>query len=152
MVIKDEEGHEVRDLIGPFDEGSNVKLRCEARGGNPPPDLKWLRGGKVLSATYEVSTPSPAHAGHAVFEVPHKEGDASSNETQSMDAMSFETTAISDLLVLELSRSDLFSVLTCSASNTNLSSPVSTIVSIDVNCEFKIFERNHNANFISELL
>ena len=32
----------------PADEGSNVKLKCRVRSGNPAPDVVWTRDGRVL--------------------------------------------------------------------------------------------------------
>uniref|UniRef100_T1JJT1 Ig-like domain-containing protein n=1 Tax=Strigamia maritima TaxID=126957 RepID=T1JJT1_STRMM len=43
----------------------------------------------------------------------------------------------SDLILPRLSRNDLNSNLTCQASNTNLTVPVSKIIMLDLNCEVK---------------
>ena len=41
-----------------------------------------------------------------------------------------------NLRLLQLTRSDLHSILTCQASNNNLSVPVSTSVKIDMHCKY----------------
>ena len=43
---------------------------------------------------------------------------------------------VNTLLLEDLSRRDLHSILTCQASNNNLSNPVATSVKIDMHCEW----------------
>jgi len=42
-----------------------------------------------------------------------------------------------ELIIYELKREDLHSILTCQASNNNISVPVSTSVKLDMNCKSK---------------
>ena len=44
---------------------------------------------------------------------------------------------VNTLLLENLQRSDLHSILTCQASNNNISNPVSTSVKIDMHCKFR---------------
>ena len=41
-----------------------------------------------------------------------------------------------ELVISDLKRSDLHSILTCQAANNNISVPVSTSVKLDMNCEY----------------
>ncbi|CAK1583241.1 unnamed protein product [Parnassius mnemosyne] len=50
--IYDSDGQEITGSIaGPFREGSNLLLSCQAAGGKPPPDISWYRGQERLAVT-----------------------------------------------------------------------------------------------------
>lgn len=49
--IINERGEMVQTLAGPYDEGSDMILLCEVRGGSPPPKISWLLNGKQLDST-----------------------------------------------------------------------------------------------------
>ncbi|XP_047033764.1 hemicentin-1-like [Helicoverpa zea] len=54
--IYDYEGTEILGSIaGPFREGQNILLSCQAAGGKPPPDVSWYRGEERLAYTKEGS-------------------------------------------------------------------------------------------------
>ncbi|KOB54716.1 putative sidestep protein, partial [Operophtera brumata] len=54
--IYDYEGREIIGTnAGPFREGQNVLLSCQAAGGKPPPDVSWYRGNELLAITKEGS-------------------------------------------------------------------------------------------------
>ncbi|XP_075982590.1 protein turtle homolog A-like isoform X2 [Anticarsia gemmatalis] len=54
--IYDYEGTEILgNIAGPFREGQNVLLSCQAAGGKPPPDVSWYRGEERLAFTKEGS-------------------------------------------------------------------------------------------------
>ena len=36
------------DLIGPYQEGSQLRLRCEVGGAKPAPRIFWFMGDKLL--------------------------------------------------------------------------------------------------------
>ncbi|RWS13039.1 nephrin-like protein, partial [Dinothrombium tinctorium] len=55
VLIKDEHQNPLHDIIGPYDEGSNVRLICEAYGGTPSPSLIWLRDGVVIDNSYNLT-------------------------------------------------------------------------------------------------
>ena len=44
-----------------------------------------------------------------------------------------------ELILKDLSREDLHSILTCQATNNNISVPVSTSVKLDMNCKLNLF-------------
>ncbi|XP_013147688.1 PREDICTED: nephrin-like [Papilio polytes] len=50
--IYDSDGQEITGSIaGPFREGSNLLLSCQAAGGKPAPDVSWYRGQERLAIT-----------------------------------------------------------------------------------------------------
>ncbi|XP_013171192.1 PREDICTED: nephrin-like [Papilio xuthus] len=50
--IYDSDGQEITGSIaGPFREGSNLLLSCQAAGGKPAPDVSWYRGQERLAVT-----------------------------------------------------------------------------------------------------
>lgn len=53
VIIKDEHGQRMRDIIGPYDEGFYLTLICEAEGGSPPPSVTWWRGSTLLDDNYK---------------------------------------------------------------------------------------------------
>ncbi|XP_055935207.1 irregular chiasm C-roughest protein-like isoform X1 [Argiope bruennichi] len=52
-IILDTENNELSGVIGPYDEGSELRLRCESIGGYPPPTVTWWRGSTLLDDTFE---------------------------------------------------------------------------------------------------
>ncbi|XP_049877570.1 nephrin-like [Pectinophora gossypiella] len=54
--IYDSEGREILGAIaGPFREGQDLLLSCQASGGKPPPDVSWWRGDERLAITRDGS-------------------------------------------------------------------------------------------------
>ncbi|XP_041969696.1 nephrin-like [Aricia agestis] len=54
--IYDSEGKEiVGSVAGPFREGQELLLSCQASGGKPPPDVSWYRGEDRLAVTKDGS-------------------------------------------------------------------------------------------------
>ncbi|XP_076310344.1 nephrin-like [Tachypleus tridentatus] len=56
-VIKDQNGKELRSLIGPYNEGEPLHLFCEVFGGNPSPEVTWWRESVLLDNTYNITEP-----------------------------------------------------------------------------------------------
>ncbi|XP_054723763.1 LOW QUALITY PROTEIN: B-cell receptor CD22-like [Uloborus diversus] len=48
LSILNEHEEEITQMAGPYLEGQNVRLTCEAIGGKPSPILSWWRGEKIL--------------------------------------------------------------------------------------------------------
>lgn len=44
--ILNERAEMIQALAGPYDEGSDMVLLCEVRGGSPPPKIQWFLNGK----------------------------------------------------------------------------------------------------------
>nr|XP_040572562.1 synaptogenesis protein syg-2-like [Lepeophtheirus salmonis] len=57
-VIVNESGREVTQFLGPYTEGSSVRVSCELTGGRPKPSIFWSENGKFLPADSEVSSGS----------------------------------------------------------------------------------------------
>lgn len=56
--ILNERGEMILSLAGPYDEGSDMVLLCEVRGGSPIPKIQWLCNGKPAdSAMLDFSFP-----------------------------------------------------------------------------------------------
>ncbi|XP_064109770.1 LOW QUALITY PROTEIN: uncharacterized protein LOC135217712 [Macrobrachium nipponense] len=45
---------EARSVVGPFNEGDDLRLTCRASGGSPPPRVTWWEGETLLDMTSEV--------------------------------------------------------------------------------------------------
>lgn len=96
----DIEGQKLENVIGPYDEGSNVHLICEAEGGKPPPKVEWYQGARLLDSSYTIGP-------HGLVR--------------------------NELLRKNINRTDFMSILTCRASNNNVTDPVSSTVILDMN-------------------
>lgn len=53
-VFKEEDSAEISNsaLIGPFEEGQELKLSCQSGGGKPIPDITWWNGTHKLPGEY----------------------------------------------------------------------------------------------------
>ncbi|XP_045127702.1 nephrin-like [Portunus trituberculatus] len=116
--------------VGPYLEGQTVHLTCIARGGSPRPQVSWHSGTRLLDASMESDA---------------EEVDVE-NTTTSPEAANLSLTAARrtqepppeleephNVLTLgPLRRHHLHLVLTCEASNNNITSPVSLAVAIDM--------------------
>lgn len=49
--ILNERGEIIQSMAGPYDEGSDLVLLCEVRGGSPSPRVTWSWKGKPLDST-----------------------------------------------------------------------------------------------------
>ena len=84
-------------------------IRCEALGGRPQPQLTWWRD-------------------HALL-------DDVSEEIESDGSILGNIRVTNELRLNHLRREDLHTILTCQASNNNISVPVSTSVKLDMHCK-----------------
>lgn len=87
-------------LIGPLDEGSQLRLTCLAFGGKPKPTVVWLRDYNVIDDSF-------AHTS--------------------------DLSVSNELVIDSLNKNYLLSILTCQASNNNLTAPVTKSITIDLN-------------------
>nr|XP_053628639.1 nectin-4-like [Cherax quadricarinatus] len=88
------------EVLGPFQEGASLVITCSVAGGEPPPDLVWMREDEVLDATVESRS-------SAITE--------------------------NQLGLLRLSRTFHNAVLTCYASNNNITSPTQASITVTMN-------------------
>lgn len=49
-------GHEAGNVVGPFQEGDTLRLRCESLGGDPTPKVTWWDGATLLDDQDEISS------------------------------------------------------------------------------------------------
>lgn len=60
ISIRDESSSERTTVVGPYNEGDTMKLKCDVFGGKPQPKVTWNRDGyAILSETFMV--PSGRH-------------------------------------------------------------------------------------------
>ncbi|XP_076328672.1 cell surface glycoprotein MUC18-like isoform X2 [Tachypleus tridentatus] len=52
IVITDQNSRRLRNVIGPYNEGSRAVLRCIAEGGKPPPAVTWWRHSVLIDNHY----------------------------------------------------------------------------------------------------
>ncbi|XP_022245193.1 neural cell adhesion molecule 1-like [Limulus polyphemus] len=99
-IIVDENGKQLKGLVGPFNEGQSLTLTCSVTGGKPRPSLTWWRDYTLLDDNY----------------------------TFGSDEM-----VQNKIIIPELERDDFRVVLTCQASNNNITIPSSTTITLKLN-------------------
>lgn len=85
--IWNERREAVHSLAGPYEEGSDMILSCDVRGGRPPPKITWLLNGRPVDSIMIESD------------------------------FSFTSTQTSKLVIKNLSRMHQRATITCRASN-----------------------------------
>ncbi|XP_071543726.1 uncharacterized protein [Panulirus ornatus] len=132
----------VTSVVGPYQEGDMLVLTCVAHGGIPRPSVVWFEDTHLLdshmeslnsSNTTEVPSYTPDTATFAagptlLNEVlaPHSTGPPSSSRAAVEEPYN-------TLILGPLTRNDLKLLLTCEASNNNLTLPTSLVVMVDMN-------------------
>ncbi|XP_050734687.1 uncharacterized protein LOC127007559 [Eriocheir sinensis] len=118
--------------VGPYLEGEVVRFTCVARGGSPRPRVSWRAGTRLLDAKTErdggdldATTNSPEAAPLTL---------APARRTQHQPK---EEDPHSTLTLGPLRRHHLHLVLTCEATNNNITSPVSLAIAVDMSREYK---------------
>ncbi|XP_076341490.1 CXADR-like membrane protein [Tachypleus tridentatus] len=104
-VIADEDGKQLKGLVGPFNEGQSLTLMCSVTGGKPRPSLTWWQDYTLLDDNYTFSS---------------------------------DEVVINKIVIPEIQRDDLRTVLTCQASNNNITIPASTTITLKLNCEYTV--------------
>lgn len=107
--IIDANGEPLMSLIGPYTEGDRLTLVCEVEGGDPTPTVTWWRETVLLD---DIPDPVTTPSGTVVVR--------------------------NQLVIPALQRHHLMAVLTCQASNNNISLPATASVTVDINCKFPI--------------
>ncbi|XP_050293080.1 hemicentin-1 isoform X2 [Anthonomus grandis grandis] len=54
LLLYDKMGRGVNDVIGPLEEGSDLVLTCEVRGGSPSPTVSWFVNDRLTEGHVEV--------------------------------------------------------------------------------------------------
>ncbi|XP_015791631.1 hemicentin-2-like isoform X2 [Tetranychus urticae] len=52
-IITDVQGNELRGLIGPYNEGDELRLVCVTVGGKPRPSLTWWRDDNIIDDSFD---------------------------------------------------------------------------------------------------
>ena len=99
------------NVVGPFNEGTEVVLVCESGGGKPIPQVCWYNGEQPLA------------------------GKASSFEDAD------RTSTGRSEVRLTVGRNDLSARLECRSTNEAVADPLSSTVQLDVNCKSNINNR-----------
>ncbi|KAA0202257.1 hypothetical protein HAZT_HAZT010396 [Hyalella azteca] len=146
--------HAMSSVVGPLHEGDMVTLTCVAQGGKPPPTVVWFEDTRLLENLMESEINySASSMSELVFPNISTEQSATLNKnftTSDLAPISLapHTEKIPDAIRLmfdgkpyntlslgPLTRQDLKKLLTCEASNNNITLPTSVVVMIDMNCE-----------------
>ncbi|BES90652.1 CD80-like C2-set immunoglobulin domain [Nesidiocoris tenuis] len=53
LLVYDNSGRELSDVVGPLTEGSDLVLTCEVRGGEPTPTVSWFINDKLVQGRVE---------------------------------------------------------------------------------------------------
>ncbi|XP_067130529.1 protein turtle homolog B-like isoform X2 [Centruroides vittatus] len=99
-IITDDKDQMMSGIIGPYDEGADVQLKCDGIGGKPSPAVLWWRGSTILDDSYYVMEDGIVR---------------------------------NEVTIPNFQRNDLMTILTCQATNNNVTAPVSTSVTVDLN-------------------
>ncbi|XP_047497342.1 kin of IRRE-like protein 2 [Penaeus chinensis] len=54
-VLRNDSTFASNGIAGPYNEGSNITITCQVKGGKPPPQVKWWREGELQDAELEKS-------------------------------------------------------------------------------------------------
>ncbi|XP_042230318.1 kin of IRRE-like protein 1 isoform X2 [Homarus americanus] len=99
-TILREDGTQVQDTIGPYNEGTNASITCQVVGGHPPPNVNWWHREKLLDGEIDSRVDS-------VYR--------------------------NVLQVGPITRKDLDAFYVCQTVNSDLVTPISSGVTLDVN-------------------
>jgi hypothetical protein len=114
LVIKNDKNQVVSGLIGPFNEGSDVRLVCSADGGKPSPYVHWYKDDQLIDDTYAITT--------------------TNGSANSMVSVMGSATVHNEIIISKVGRHWFNSVLSCVATN-NLTKATVIRVSLDINRE-----------------
>ncbi|XP_066940172.1 LOW QUALITY PROTEIN: nephrin-like [Macrobrachium rosenbergii] len=124
----------VTRVVGPYLEGDIISLNCISHGGTPQPNIIWYEGSTIIDQIMESEEP-------VVTESPDVNFNTSQNlwpaETTPVTLVTsgplVDAEAFNTLTLGPLARGDLKKLLTCRASNNNITAAVSTTVIVEMN-------------------
>lgn len=120
--ISDEDGNELRGLIGPYNEGQELRLYCTSAGGKPRPALTWWRDYTTIDDTFDYND---------------KDGESAFSKLAWLDPHECRVTVTTNELVIpSLQRHHLLSQFQCQAVNNNITLPATSSITLDLNREF----------------
>nr|XP_045612714.1 uncharacterized protein LOC123767187 [Procambarus clarkii] len=115
------EGRTVKSVVGPYREGDMAALTCVSLGGSPPPHVVWYLGGRLIDSQMDEPPEDNMLRPRASGAVIH--------------GPSEPLTRANTLSLGPFTRSDLKTLVTCEVTNTNLTTPLSAAVMVDMNLE-----------------
>ncbi|XP_042231987.1 hemicentin-2-like [Homarus americanus] len=132
----------VTSVAGPYQEGNMLVLTCIAHGGVPRPSVVWFEDTHLLDSHMEsqdrvnttaapppVSNTTTNSSGPTIQTIVNQ-----TSTTRSSESLQHLTREPYNTLTLgPLTRNDLKLLLTCEASNNNLTLPTSVVVMVDMN-------------------
>ncbi|XP_068225626.1 neural cell adhesion molecule 2-like [Palaemon carinicauda] len=114
----------IKGIVGPLQEGEMLHLICIANGGSPPPLVVWFENTKLIDSHMESDNGDQLN-------ITLNTGPTS--ETISSDtSLELNGNPYNSLTLGPLARKDLKLLLTCEASNNNITLPTSVVVMIDM--------------------
>ncbi|XP_071523294.1 protein turtle homolog B-like isoform X2 [Panulirus ornatus] len=115
------EGRAVTSVVGPYREGDTAALTCLAAGGSPSPRVLWFLEGRLIDSQMDDHLQdNMLHPGPNNVLLQGPVGPPIRANTLSMGPFT---------------RRDLKKLVTCEVTNTNLTSPLTAAVMIDMNLE-----------------
>ncbi|EFN75493.1 Fasciclin-3 [Harpegnathos saltator] len=66
-IILDGETRNIWSIEKPYNEGSDVNLICEVRGGKPPPRLTWYLDNNVIDESYHYNAETGVTVNHLAY-------------------------------------------------------------------------------------
>ncbi|XP_045130450.1 nephrin-like isoform X1 [Portunus trituberculatus] len=141
-------GRVVTSVVGPYHEGDMLVLTCVAHGGIPRPSVVWFKDTHLLDSHMESYAQPPDELGpmgatdatnttvptKLNMPLPPTRTDSHATPTLSPGSPSVaEGEPYNTLTLGPLTRNDLKLLLTCEASNNNLTLPTSLVVMVDMN-------------------
>ncbi|XP_071532110.1 protein turtle homolog B-like [Panulirus ornatus] len=142
-VVVDGWERAVTSVVGPYQEGDLLVLTCIAHGGHPRPSVVWFEDTHLLDSHME------SHESYNKTRIPTYESNTTMfaagpsiptilNKTSTTHSTKFSSRhtggePYNTLTLGPLTRNDLKLLLTCEASNNNLTLPTSMVVMVDMN-------------------
>ncbi|KAF2363677.1 CD80-like immunoglobulin C2-set [Trinorchestia longiramus] len=148
----------VSSVVGPLHEGDTVTLTCVAQGGKPPPTVVWFEDTRLLDSLMESEITFATPASESSFlnsstdlttalnrNILYPLTSSTTSDLPSLSVapltekvpdtirLMFEGKPYNTLTLGPLTRQDLKKLLTCEASNNNITLPTSVVVMIDMN-------------------
>ncbi|XP_054160981.1 nephrin-like [Oppia nitens] len=142
IYITDARNQQLSRLVGPVEEGSDVRLNCIVEGGKPSPIVHWYRDNVLIDSTSSTITTtlivaddgtndsSSSSSSSATTGITSSStttllaSSSSSSSSVSSSSSSTTTTSISrvknELLIEDIRRNQLNSIYSCNAINNNI--------------------------------
>ncbi|KAL4709843.1 hypothetical protein ACJJTC_000330 [Scirpophaga incertulas] len=88
LILYDKSGRDVSGVVGPLEEGNELVLVCEVRGGRPAPTVMWLIDGTPAPQYIGEKTDTPRRVRPTLVEIQNKPTTLSSERYVSLTCVS----------------------------------------------------------------